>query len=103
MLRNKSLPSWECGLKSICLEKWKKDLKVTPLVGVWIEISWHPSLGAQILVTPLVGVWIEIPAGSASGDPTRLVTPLVGVWIEMPESVKRWMGWHSHSPRGSVD
>ena len=33
---------------------------VTPLVGVWIEISYGVSQVSGIDVTPLVGVWIEI-------------------------------------------
>ncbi len=83
----------------------KNDEKVTPCVGVWIEISdtfppsiWaKPSLpawecGLKLVhdegsdypewVTPCVGVWIEIPflvAFFFGG----LVTPCVGVWIEI--------------------
>ena len=77
---------------------------VTPLVGVWIEITnnrhdhrnplslplWECGLKSFSYspgywfrsVTPLVGVWIEIykqPFCSFS----RIVTPLVGVWIEI--------------------
>ena len=33
---------------------------VTPLVGVWIEISGWLWLNSYGHVTPLVGVWIEI-------------------------------------------
>ena len=33
---------------------------VTPLVGVWIEISLLGFLPKNNVVTPLVGVWIEI-------------------------------------------
>ena len=77
-----SLPSWECGLKFLHLEKSLFFLLVTPFVGVWIEISVkrvftisYPSLpswecGLKFLlvykqclvlpVTPFVGVWIEI-------------------------------------------
>ena len=55
---------------------------VTPLVGVWIEISVEDAEKYAEQVTPLVGVWIEIciavPEFSHS-----VVTPLVGVWIEM--------------------
>ena len=56
-----SLPLWECGLKSQLLLLMLKRARVTPLVGVWIEI--HPIINIIIkhTVTPLVGVWIEIP------------------------------------------
>ena len=33
---------------------------VTPLVGVWIEISVYLLKYINVKVTPLVGVWIEI-------------------------------------------
>ena len=33
---------------------------VTPLVGVWIEISPNCTTCSCTIVTPLVGVWIEI-------------------------------------------
>ena len=35
-----SLPAWECGLKSIILGYVVWLLKVTPCVGVWIEIGY---------------------------------------------------------------
>ena len=77
---------------------------VTPLVGVWIEMSALFAQETALSVTPLVGVWIEIsllilltrisqslpswecglklpldPAVSLRSQ----VTPLVGVWIEI--------------------
>ena len=37
-----SLPSRECGLKSISdYVRWRKDKRVTPLAGVWIEIPGY--------------------------------------------------------------
>ena len=62
------------------------DSKVTPLVGVWIEMLTGILSRCSNLVTPLVGVWIEIythfsPALLSS------VTPLVGVWIEILSAV----------------
>ena len=33
---------------------------VTPLAGVWIEISLLFFLKVTVVVTPLAGVWIEI-------------------------------------------
>ena len=55
-----SLPSWECGLKSCYNDYNESTLYVTPLVGVWIEISITIISTFTRLVTPLVGVWIEI-------------------------------------------
>ena len=78
---------------------------VTPLVGVWIEISfklskkscgvaslplWECGLkyigccnfSYSIFVTPLVGVWSEISVLAEVRSEAK-VTPLVGVWIEM--------------------
>ena len=35
-------------------------IRVTPLVGVWIEISSRYLGFMEFNVTPLVGVWIEM-------------------------------------------
>ena len=83
------------------------DLKgkyVTPLAGVWIEITPFAALTGHDAVTPLAGVWIEIFGYHSlpsviSSLPLRecglkycrdsqesllsLVTPLAGVWIEI--------------------
>ena len=58
------------------------DTKVTPFVGVWIEILPQYRLSSKFVVTPFVGVWIEIstPAFKSSRS---CVTPFVGVWIEI--------------------
>ena len=37
-IRLLSLPSWECGLKSVCFRGKERGWMVTPFVGVWIEI-----------------------------------------------------------------
>ena len=57
---------------------------------------------SNIAVTPLVGVWIEM---SVSYRPyiLKLVTPLVGVWIEMEITYELDVMQTCHSPRGSVD
>ena len=34
--------------------------RVTPCVGVWIEMTQLPELPPPLPVTPCVGVWIEI-------------------------------------------
>ncbi len=36
------------------------NIAVAPFVGVWIEISLHPTVVSSITVAPFVGVWIEI-------------------------------------------
>ena len=36
---------------------------VTPLAGVWIEISVAASVAISDTVTPLAGVWIEMSRG----------------------------------------
>ena len=38
MLSVVSLPSWECGLKFVCLTVYFACDFVTPFVGVWIEM-----------------------------------------------------------------
>ena len=54
------------------------------------------------LVTPLAGVWIEITITNAKiSDAT--VTPLAGVWIEIYTEAERGQMNFSHSPCGSVD
>ena len=54
------------------------------------------------MVTPLVGVWIEISGGPLRCS-LRNVTPLVGVWIEISYELPYRGQAHSHSPCGSVD
>ena len=97
--------------------------QVTPLVGVWIEISLSESVPGFVPVTPLVGVWIEI-IYALSAVKSVIVTPLVGVWIEIllprqvqgiTESLPLWECGlkycnykllrivFCHSPCGSVD
>ena len=78
--------------------------KVTPFVGVWIEISQSSRMQNPYVVTPFVGVWIETDRRlnfaylvhmshpswvcglklDAQGLelPELDVTPFVGVWIE---------------------
>ena len=120
-----SLPLRECGLKYRCnfwllliichspcgsvdwnsdWMTWLNRWSVTPLAGVWIEISAPAYSNLSVRVTPLAGVWIEIlmlciystfalchsPCGSVDWNDYRLtetgriiVTPLAGVWIEI--------------------
>ncbi len=56
----RSLPAWECGLKSQQLNPLDLGGMVTPCVGVWIEIVANMQGQNALQVTPCVGVWIEI-------------------------------------------
>ena len=98
----KSLPSWERGLKYLQMVLNNAAGKVAPLVGAWIEIDnlW-PSCIAMV-VAPLVGAWIEID-NEYSALNCAIVAPLVGAWIEI--YVLRCFPPHfiGRSPRGSVD
>ena len=76
----KSLPLWECGLKYDMAKAFGLAEKVTPLVGVWIEIKGDFTYQRKDHVTPLVGVWIEINVGSTL-----------------------YLAHKRHSPCGSVD
>ena len=94
-------------------------------MGVWIEIKkkFHGKVTKR--VTPFVGVWIEIgftsfvfrkATGSLPSWECGLkslgygfsteaddVTPFVGVWIEIFLLVLLLLAYQSHSLRGSVD
>ena len=83
-----SLPSWECGLKYWKRSKRHRCNRVTPFVGVWIEIHIQQINSVGICVTLFVGVWIEILGGSHNLLPT-IVTPFVGVWIEIFDIIER--------------
>ena len=118
-----SLPLRECGLKYLPTPKEAAGCAVTPLAGVWVEISlgkllppWIQSLplrecglkssfGCRFLyriqVTPLAGVWVEIKIMSFKNS-SSAVTPLAGVWVEMPVSRILFSEGHRHSPCGSV-
>ena len=66
-----SLPAWECGLKSCSTQSLKTTAKVTPCVGVWIEISISATSAHHSKVTPCVGVWIEIKKKKGGGIMAR--------------------------------
>ena len=99
-----SLPLRECGLKFRKIIYAVETGGVTPLAGVWIEISGIRANSASPSVTPLAGVWIEIyeffvsfrivpslPLRECGLKSTKKsdtccqipVTPLAGVWIEI--------------------
>ena len=47
-------------MKFVKTRKQAERVFVTPLAGVWIEISTIPADHSGVYVTPLAGVWIEI-------------------------------------------
>ena len=59
-------------------------------------MTWRKS------VTPLAGVWIEMTI-PVSDTRTTAVTPLAGVWIEISKAPHYLAGSRRHSPCGSVD
>ena len=50
----------ECGLKSVVGFVLVVGALVTPLAGVWVEISAQAAERFSTAVTPLAGVWVEI-------------------------------------------
>ena len=96
-----SLPVWECGLKSEKIRKRKELVRVTPRVGVWIEIMHKEYAKAEGLVTPRVGVWIEIYVIGYKGYGFKSLP----VWECGLKSGRRGdaVSAVGHSPCGSVD
>ena len=96
-----SLPTWECGLKWNKRLLWLLD-RVTPYVGVWIEMCYNLLIERWRRVTPYVGVWIEILLRPLCLHPyirhsLRGSVDWNGKCINMPKPTT------CHSLRGSVD
>ena len=72
---HRSLPLWECGLKSFYRRYCQLGQLVTPFMGVWIEISLDGYVPKNAKVTPFMGVWIEMYVVS-SGTPFKMSLPL---------------------------
>ena len=89
-------------MKYFLLGRDSSQKRVTPFVGVWIEISSHKSNNVFCFVTPFVGVWIEINKTVLSAL-SFSVTPFVGVWIEILPDTTPLSLIAGHSLRGSVD
>ena len=60
VIKAKSLPSWERGLKFESQIVAMRGRNVAPLVGAWIEIGLSAPVVLVTIVAPLVGAWIEI-------------------------------------------
>ena len=97
---------------------------VTPLVGVWIEITslplafitfvWHSPCGSvdwnRAIENLAFDQTCHSPCGSVDWNKRRTsqiertcVTPLVGVWIEILKYVRTSIQSLRHSPCGCVD
>ena len=96
LIETLSLPLWECGLKSL---GWLAIVAIHPSLPLWeCGLKFHRSQEERlgVLVTPLVGVWIEITHW-VWVYPQQEVTPLVGVWIEIIFSKHR-CGYNASLP-----
>ena len=58
-------------------------------------MGWEPK------VTPLAGVWVEITTGGLDVG-AKIVTPLAGVWVEIRLEDDTSDDALGHSPCGSV-
>ena len=78
-----SLPSRECGLKfSISTPPMQRSQSLPSReCGLKSNVVWK-AFGV-FLVTPFAGVWIEIWLAEQNRKES-IVTPFAGVWIEMP-------------------
>ena len=77
-------------------------MRVTPFVGVWIEIN---RCGAFLSASMSLPLW-ECGLKFINFYPeraTRLVTPFVGVWIEIEDELGKIIKSACHSLCGSVD
>ena len=76
-------------------------IAVTPLAGVWIEISVKASIAGNAEVTPLAGVWIEM-LYLRYNSTISLSLPLreCGLKYTIIQRIKAGL---RHSPCGSVD
>ena len=95
-----SHPAWVCGLKHT-IKQLRRQRKVTPCVGVWIETKGKEGKNNKGFVTPCVGVWIE----------TRQVVKMMNDKLSHPAWVcglkldvnVNLVGCYRHTLRGCVD
>ena len=57
--KEKSLPTWERGLKLCLVEEYRQPRIVAPHVGAWIETACRAVTVEASNVAPHVGAWIE--------------------------------------------
>ena len=99
---DRSLPSWECGLKSMKKGTKIMPANVTPFLGVWIEIKSNAQVFDKEKSLPS---W-ECGLKSSNIVNTRdayIVTPFLGVWIEISLYTCILPMGKGHSLLGSVD
>ena len=97
-----SLPLWECGLKlEICLGQ-NQAQKVTPFMGVWIEISPGKMRCKSLFRHSLYGS-VDWNLTYFICSDYVAVTPFMGVWIEINYRRHSGAWWRCHSLYGSVD
>ena len=89
-------------MKFVLLTSISELRKVTPLVGVWIEISAVYPACSKLPSLPLWECGLKFVCVDARVG-KLLVTPLVGVWIEIDKSGILSLTSVGHSPCGSVD
>ena len=75
---------------------------VTPLVGVWIEITIKTQLFREDGSLPLWECGLKFSM-NINQNVYQSVTPLVGVWIEIGKRTLTIGQNAGHSPCGSVD
>ena len=99
--QNRSLLSWERGLKFVSFNVFNTSLLVAPLVGAWIEISEQVANGTA--VTSLLSWERGLKFAVACNFLPDSVAPLVGAWIEIPYLNEYECEGCCRSSRGSVD
>ncbi len=97
-----SLPVWECGLKCILSCSFPRPFPSLPVWECGLKLYWLCLLHGRGRVTPCVGVWIEIKRRGREKEKGG-VTPCVGVWIEIKSFSVKGCPCSCHSLCGSVD
>ncbi len=97
-----SLPLRECGLKFFIVKAKRKYFVVTPLAGVWIEISKSSESSSSSSSLPLRECGLKFMLVVSFIQMVH-VTPLAGVWIEIKRIYLTYQIAKCHSPCGSVD
>ena len=97
-----SLPLWECGLKYVIISFLFSLCKVTPLVGVWIEILYTNVKSAEMASLPLweCGLKSQEDLAKIKRD---LSLPLWECGLKYSIKFRNGDLQRSHSPCGSVD
>ena len=97
-----SLPSWECGLKSLLILRTLHTILSLPSWECGLKFPGWRCLCQSLLSLPSWECGLKF---RALEDIVRgyEVTPFVGVWIEILPLFRRGSSFLRHSLRGSVD